>query len=196
MDTIATVGRQPLPDKRHAPSLYARDWPRVVAFVTDFVIVYLLAFMLEAVLMPLLVWAAVEGNGEARFMLADSSGSAYFVFMVVAWLYYALWESSDWQATPGKRWQRIVVTDRYGADIGFGRASGRVFGMWLSALPWCLGFLMVDLTPRKQALHDWIAGCCVLTRAGLDAFQRVEFDATAVPGSPRAGAVVPSRPNS
>lgn len=195
MDSIATAGRQSLPDKRHAPSLYARDWSRVVAFVTDFVIVYLLAFMLEIVLMPLLVWAAVEGNGEARFMLADSSGSAYFVFMVVAWLYYASCESSRWQATLGKRWQRLQVTDRYGRRVGFGRASGRVFGMWLSALPWCLGFLMVDLTPRKQALHDWIAGCCVLTRAGFDAFQRGESDATAVLGSPSAGAVVPSRSN-
>jgi len=195
METIATVGKQPLPDKRHAPSLYARDWSRVVAFLTDFVIIYLLTFMLELVLVPLLVWAAEGGNGEARFMLADPSGAAYFVFTVVAWLYYALWESSGWQATPGKRLWRIVVTDRYGADIGFGRASGRVFGMWLSALPWCLGFLMVDLTPRKQALHDWIAGCCVLTRAGLDAFQRGESEATAVPGSPRAGAVAPSQPN-
>lgn len=190
MDTIVTVGSQPLPDKRHAPSLYARDWPRVVAFITDFVIISLLTWILVVLLAILVI---PEVSPAVRIAYFSPPGPAPLVFVLAVWLYYALWESSRWQATLGKRWQQLRVTDRYGRRIGFGRASGRVFGMWLSALPWCLGFLMVDLTPRRQALHDWIAGCCVVNRAGFDAFQRGESDATAVPGSPKAGAIVPSR---
>jgi uncharacterized RDD family membrane protein YckC len=92
-------------------------------------------------------------------------------FMLVAlpaalfcgWLYYALCESSSWQATPGKRLLGLRVCDLNGRPISFVRASGRFMGRIVTGIvPFGIGYLMAGLTARKQALHDMIAGCLVL----------------------------------
>ena len=42
--------------------------------------------------------------------------------VLVRWLYYAYCESSEWQATIGKKVLNLVVTDLHGNRISFGRA--------------------------------------------------------------------------
>ena len=81
---------------------------------------------------------------------------------VLTWLYFALCESSVWQATLGKRALGIRVTDLNGQRISFMRATGRYFGKLLSAFFFCVGFLMVAWTQRKQGLHDLLAQTLVL----------------------------------
>ena len=87
-----------------------------------------------------------------------------FTVMISLWLYFALTESSEMQATPGKRCCKIIVTDLHGNRVSFGRASGRYFAKIVSVLTLGIGFLMAGLTQRKQALHDLIADCLVLRR--------------------------------
>ncbi len=88
---------------------------------------------------------------------------AYGVFLIVVrWLYFALLESSAWQATLGKKAMGIYVTGLDGNRIGFGRATGRYFGKIISALILMIGFIMAGFTERKQALHDMIAGTLVV----------------------------------
>jgi len=82
--------------------------------------------------------------------------------MLAAWLYYAIMESSAYQATLGKKLMGIKVTDLQGARIGFGRATGRYFGKILSALIFMVGYLMAAFSEKKQALHDMISGCLVV----------------------------------
>lgn len=82
--------------------------------------------------------------------------------VLVGWLYYALLESSRWQATIGKRWMRLQVTDLNGQRVEFRRASLRYWGQYLSGALGGIGFLIAAFTPRRQALHDMIAGCVVL----------------------------------
>jgi hypothetical protein len=43
-------------------------------------------------------------------------------------------------------------------------ATGRYFGMIVSALTLCIGFLMCAWTERKQCLHDMMAGCLMAKR--------------------------------
>ena len=76
--------------------------------------------------------------------------------------YYAGLESSRWQATLGKRICRLRVTGLDGGRISLARALGRYFGKFLSALIFCIGFLMVAWTARKQGLHDLLAGTLVV----------------------------------
>jgi uncharacterized RDD family membrane protein YckC len=57
-----------------------------------------------------------------------------------------------------------MVTDLDGKRISFGRASGRFFAMYLSAVLLFIGFIMIAFTKRKQGLHDIIAGCLVVNR--------------------------------
>lgn len=88
----------------------------------------------------------------------------YVVGAAIGWLYYACFESSASQATPGKMALGIVVTDMAGNRISFGRASGRFFGKIVSAMILYIGFLMAGFTEKKQALHDMMAGCLVMRK--------------------------------
>jgi uncharacterized RDD family membrane protein YckC len=80
------------------------------------------------------------------------------------WLYFALQESSERQATLGKMALKIYVTDLQGQRISFGKATGRHFGRILCALTLCIGYMMAGFTAQKQGLHDMIAGTLVKRR--------------------------------
>ncbi len=86
------------------------------------------------------------------------------IWVLVWWLYYALLECSEYQATFGKMAVGLVVTDEYGSRISFGRATGRTFAKILSVIPLFFGFVMAGISSRKQALHDILAGCLVLRK--------------------------------
>lgn len=82
--------------------------------------------------------------------------------LVVSWLYYALSESSRWQATLGKRACGLLVIDTETNSITFARATGRYFAKYISALTLGIGFIMAGFTERRQALHDMVAGTLVI----------------------------------
>ncbi len=84
---------------------------------------------------------------------------------VLYWLYFAVFESSPRQATPGKMMLGLFVTDIHGRRITFGRALGRTLSKILSQLFCWLGYIMALFTPRSQGLHDLIAGTLVLEPA-------------------------------
>jgi len=105
--------------------------------------------------------------------VASAMGAAFifgivvFALLVVIgkWLYFAAFESSSWQATPGKKVLNLAVTDLTGARVSFGRATGRFFAKWVTQLiPLGIGYILAGITERKQALHDMIASTLVLRR--------------------------------
>ena len=85
--------------------------------------------------------------------------------LVIGWLYFVLLETSQKQATLGKMLVEIKVTDINGNRLGFGQATGRYFSKMISLIILGVGFLFPLWTPRKQALHDIIAGTLVLRGA-------------------------------
>lgn len=91
----------------------------------------------------------------------------YFIFFPLlfsGWLYYALMESSKYQATLGKMALGLIVADMNGGPVSFGKATGRYFGKCISHFLY-IGFIMAAFTERKQALHDLMAGTFVLNAA-------------------------------
>jgi uncharacterized RDD family membrane protein YckC len=86
------------------------------------------------------------------------------VGVLIAWIYYALQESSDKQATLGKQAMKIVVTDLEGKRIDFVKATIRYFSKIISSLILLIGYIMAAFTEKKQALHDIIAGTLVLNK--------------------------------
>lgn len=117
----------------NAPVVYAGFWKRVLAYLLDSVII-----------------------GTAFYMILGYGSIA------AMWLYFALMESSKYQATLGKMALNLRVTDLHGNKIGFGRATGRFFGKYLSSLILCIGYLMVAWTEKKQGLHDIMAKTLVI----------------------------------
>lgn len=162
-----------LPGRRAAPRLYAGFWRRVSALLIDALI---LAAMDWVVVTCFGLWIMLPStllHGDPGPALAGWIPVTLQPFAAVAaWLYYAVCESSPWRATPGKLAVGLRVTDERGRRIGFARASGRCFGKLVSVLTCGLGFLCAGWTVRKQALHDALAGCCVVRKSGLDAWRK------------------------
>jgi uncharacterized RDD family membrane protein YckC len=155
--------------------VYAGLGRRIVAFIVDIILILLLDAVAVAVLglfrglQNLYFFAfrhvsveslTTEGTSAALY---GSIVAAYgIVVIVVPWLYYAGFESSRSQATPGKLLMRIVVTDLEGNKPSFARVTLRHFAKFISTIIIFLGFLMIGLTQKRQGLHDRIAGCLVL----------------------------------
>jgi uncharacterized RDD family membrane protein YckC len=138
--------------------VYAGFWMRFAAIFVDSVVL----LPLSLGFLGLEVAFRQASDMQARFMLALAVLAYIPILIVARWLYFALMESSAWQATLGKKLIGIRVTGMDGARIGFGQATGRYFGKFLSGMILCIGFMMAGFTQRKQALHDMIASTLVV----------------------------------
>jgi uncharacterized RDD family membrane protein YckC len=155
--------------------IYAGFWLRFVAYLVDNV---LLSVALGAIFIPLAIMTGAMAHFEAlatsrtgrpdpEMIMAFVSLILTFVgiALLVKWLYYAYFESSDWQATPGKRVMSVYVTDMNGQRLTFLHATGRFFSRIVTELiPLGIGYIIAGFTERKQALHDFIAGTLVVRR--------------------------------
>ena len=83
------------------------------------------------------------------------------IWSLTVYGYFALMESSPWQATFGKRIVGLRVTDLSGRRITLLRSLVRAFSRTLSAI-FGLGFLMALFTAKRQTLHDKVASTLVL----------------------------------
>ena len=137
---------------RAPPSIsvqYAGFWFRAVAAIIDGILCQV-TFVLLLMLLSLMLRIPTVPEG-------------YVVFgLLIQWLWFTFPESSEWQATLGKKMLGLRVTDEQGGRISFGRANARYWSKILSALILFIGFIMVAFTDKKQGLHDKIAGTLVL----------------------------------
>jgi len=152
---------------------YAGFWLRFMAFLIDNAVMGI-AFAL--ILIPLIFLTGLGGfigtihpnedkNDVDIFMLVGLLFLAATASLVFTWLYHALMESSEWQATVGKKLLGLVVTDMAGRRVSFWRATGRHFAKIITNMvPAFIGYIMAAFTEKRQALHDMIAGCLVLRR--------------------------------
>ena len=165
------------PEEDDGPDIgvYAGLGRRFVAFIVDMILVILLGlvtvagFGLFRGLQNLFFYAVqhipadqltTEGTTGA---LVGSILAAYGIMLVIVpWLYFAGFESSRSQATPGKTLMGLVVTDMDGQKPTFARTTLRFFAKFLSTIIIFIGFLMIGFTQKRQGLHDKIAGCLVL----------------------------------
>ncbi len=135
---------------------YASFGARFLAFLLDFIILYVLSEIFDL----FLSLARIFGDpSDASFI-----GTSFLFNLVISWLYTALYESSEKQATLGKQALSIVVTDLAGDRISFARATGRYFASILSFLTLLIGYFMAAFTERKQTLHDLIASTLVVKK--------------------------------
>ncbi|GAB2500284.1 RDD family protein [Arenimonas alkanexedens] len=91
------------------------------------------------------------------------------VLFAVAALWFIGFESSRWQASPGKRLLGLRVTDATGLRCGPGRIALRFVAGVPSWLVLHVGHALAAWTPGKRALHDYLAGTRVELAPGAPA---------------------------
>ncbi len=148
------------------PTNYAGFWLRAGALLVDSLIIGIAMFAVycgfSGIVMVLGGAGGPTRSSGASSFVALGGCFLNFVPILLGWLYFAMFESSEKQATPGKAMMGLRVTDLEGRRISFGRATGRFFGRILSNFILFIGYIMAAFTEKKQALHDMIAGTLVL----------------------------------
>jgi uncharacterized RDD family membrane protein YckC len=144
----------------HTPVIsppYAGFWLRFCAAFVDGIVLWVVQIPIQFAL-------GIDPFDSQKRVAVGIVVFSNLISIVIHWLYKSLQESSSHQATLGKRAVGIIVTDEIGNRISFGRATGRHFAEYLSALILMIGYLMAGWTRRKQALHDMIAGTLVVKK--------------------------------
>jgi uncharacterized RDD family membrane protein YckC len=139
---------------------YAGFWVRFAASLLDALLLLVIAI---AIGFAIALIALLLG-----FRISSLRDEAWtnLIGVVLSWLYFATLESGPHCATYGKRAFHLQVLGA--ADltrIGFLRATVRWLGRLLSTFLLLIGYLMQPFTPRKRALHDYIAGTVVVVQA-------------------------------
>ena len=137
---------------------YAGFWRRVGASMIDTILLLLLVAPLLTLVYGQSYWsdaAAVSGfwNSVINYLLP--------VIAVLAFWFYK-------SATPGKMVLKISIVDaKTGGKPSFGQLIGRYLAYYVSAIPFCLGFVWVGIDKRKQGWHDKLAGTVVVRNASI-----------------------------
>ncbi len=108
-------------------------WKRLLAFALDYIVIS--AYLVVLVIVGVVIARTPAGPGfRALFANPNSAEATAFLLLVVpVLLYFAIFESSPWQATWGKRVLRLRATTTSGVRAGFLRALWRNA---LKLLPW------------------------------------------------------------
>ena len=131
---------------------YAGFWRRFLAYLIDGTLIAGVNLALYST-----VHLLAPDNLDALANIAP-------VAVAISWAYFAVLESSPASGTLGKVALGMYVADVHGDPISFGRA---VFRNGLKSVSWLLlgaGWILAAFTPRKQALHDVMAGTLVLRK--------------------------------
>jgi uncharacterized RDD family membrane protein YckC/type II secretory pathway pseudopilin PulG len=133
-------------------------WVRAGAQVVDSLVIITASAVvgIAGTLLGALAGDAVTG-GMLGWLLAVNVGGL---------LYMAAMQASARQASIGKRLFGLTVAHRGGPRLSFGRALAREAAKYLNILTLHLGWLLAGVTPRKQALHDFVASTVVIRQPG------------------------------
>jgi uncharacterized RDD family membrane protein YckC len=139
--------------------IYAGFWLRLVAALVDLAAIFIpFCFAAFMVVVIAKLVSATKGYESATVILTVLPPLA----LVATWLYFAVMESSSWQATLGKKLLGLYVTDMKGQRLSLSRATGRTVAKFLSSMTAGIGYLLCGVTEKRQALHDMVASCLVL----------------------------------
>jgi len=151
----------------HTGPHYAGFWPRCQALLID---LGLLGF-LWSVSGPYLLFVTTLLAGTFGGIPAPSNAAVGRVmtmalFGTASWFYFVAMESSSRQATLGKMAMRLTVTTVTGQPLSLWHSNRRCLAKLLSLLSLGVGFLVAELSPKNQALHDRLAGTVVVRSGG------------------------------
>ena len=131
---------------------YGGFWIRLVAYIIDAIILGGVGAILGTIFGLSLMSTDIEHYDPTINIIS----------FVIGWLYFALFESSERGATPGKMVMGLRVVTGDGKRLSFLNATGRYFAKIVSAIILGIGFIMIGFTQYKRGLHDMMANTLVI----------------------------------
>ncbi len=107
-----------------------------------------------------------DAVGRLQGAVGDMLLTPLVLYALLALVWSVGFESSRWQATPGKRALGLVVVSADGKKITTGHALQRYLASSLSWLSLNIGHAMAALPPRHLALHDRISDTRIVREHG------------------------------
>ena len=152
---------------------YAGFWLRFFAWVIDTLIISFFQFgLLWAVgISPRLAYTILNNDhdGITDATIADPIRTVTLTTVLIkAFIFLFIkagFESSKFQATPGKWILGLMVVTKSGKPIGFFRSFFRQVFKIFSGLVFEFGYLLIGWTHQKRGLHDFMSGCMVVQRS-------------------------------
>ena len=129
---------------------YAGLGIRTLATLIDLIIIVILLLIPEILLLS--------------FSFTDLDLNSYRFFIGIGtWIFYhATFESSVYQATPGKMLFKLKIIDLTGQSISFMKATFRCLSVFISIVPFGLGVWYISTDSKKRSWHDLIVGSYVI----------------------------------
>ncbi len=139
--------------------VYAGFWKRLGAGLLDVMLLVVISMMIGIVygIVEAFFYELTPENFEEMHEMI-----LMIISLIIFWFYYAFFQSSKYQATPGMMALSLRIVGYDEKRISFWRATGRFFVASTFSSLLGIGYLMIAFTPRKQALHDYIAKTLVV----------------------------------
>lgn len=132
---------------------------RIVAYVLDLLIVIgIQAFIYQPFFV--ILFTIHPNRNFITFNLIVLS----IIDLIIFILYFALFESSNFQASPGKLLMKLKVTDNFSKKIDLIRALKRNCAKLLSALIIVVSFILTIIDEDGKTLHDKFSGTIVMDK--------------------------------
>lgn len=152
-----TIKASPIP-VNNPPAVYAGFWKRVGAYLADIVIV-----IIGSIPISILIGLLIESS---HIVTKPTAALIQFLLGIpLLWIYFSVMEGTGRSATFGKRLLGLKVARLDGTPLSKSMSTSiwRNFAKLLIVpLTFHVGFIISLFTPRKQALHDILAGTLVV----------------------------------
>jgi uncharacterized RDD family membrane protein YckC len=144
---------------------YAPVWRRAIAMLIDVALLVLADTLLLQPFIDLLGLRQSAGasiHTPLAVTIVRTYGVWLMMAIVLAWLYFAKQESSQAQATIGKRFMGLMVFGTDEERLTFAETSARFFSKLISGATLLIGFLSAFWDPERRSLHDHISRSIVV----------------------------------
>lgn len=148
-----TKKASPIP-VNNPPTVYAGFWKRVGAYLIDIVIVIFGSIPISILIGLLIDFSHITTKHTAALL-------QFLLGFVLLWLYFSLMEGLGTSATFGKRFFGLKVVRLDGTPLSQSMSTSiwRNFAkLFIVPFTFSIGLIISLFTPRKQALHDILAG--------------------------------------
>lgn len=175
----------------HTQPIYAGFWKRFNAYGIDATIVLIIAWLLDYLLpgsahaqtadelkqltdavtalqtgqvSPELMETAKQSLVSSMFGGSILPGPDQYLLVAVSAIYNIFFAVGAWQATPGKHWMKIKITNAEGQPMSLMQSIMRHAASGISMLPMGLGYITIPYNRQKLAPHDMLCHTRVVLR--------------------------------